>query len=360
MIVTATAPDRWEFLPLGPRTQARFEAELAALNTATRAVASLYGAEVLDVAGHAGLSRQENFAGDGLHPSPLGHRRAAEGFRALVADRFPIRIERGVIPMTSTTLGAGTHLVSRARTITESDLVSFAAITGDWHPQHVDAEWAADSRFGERIAHGMLVLSYSVGLMGFDPERVVALRGIDSLTFKRPVAIGDTIRAEADVDDVRPIDDDHELVELRWRVLTGDDRLALRARVTIVHRPAGHEVPGTASCEWRVRGALWRESASLSGLLDGKRVLVTGVVNRHSIAYAIAEGAQREGAEILLTSFGRVRRMTERAARSLDPVPDVLELDVDSDQDLAQPPRRTRHTLGFGRRDRPCHRLRAA
>ena len=91
MIVTATAPDRWEFLPLGPRTQARFEAELAALNTATRAVASLYGAEVLDVAGHAGLSRQENFAGDGLHPSPLGHRRAAEGFRALVGDRFPIR-----------------------------------------------------------------------------------------------------------------------------------------------------------------------------------------------------------------------------------------------------------------------------
>ena len=92
MVVTATAPDRWEFLPLGPRTQARFEAELHALNTATRAVASVYGAEVLDVAGHPGLSRQENFAGDGLHPSPLGHRRAAEGFRALVADRFPTRI----------------------------------------------------------------------------------------------------------------------------------------------------------------------------------------------------------------------------------------------------------------------------
>jgi phosphatidylinositol alpha 1,6-mannosyltransferase len=92
MIVTATAPDRWEFLSLGPRTQARFEAELHALNTATRAVASLYGAEVLDVAGHPGLSRQENFAGDGLHPSVLGHHRAAEGFKALVADRFPIRI----------------------------------------------------------------------------------------------------------------------------------------------------------------------------------------------------------------------------------------------------------------------------
>ena len=138
--------------------------------------------------------------------------------------------------MTTAELNPDTHLRSRARTITESDLVSFAAITGDWHPQHVDAEWAADSRFGERIAHGMLVLSYSIGLMGFDPDRVVALRGIDSLTFKRPIAIGETIRVEADVEDVRPIDEDHELIELRWRVLTGDDRLALRARVTIVHR----------------------------------------------------------------------------------------------------------------------------
>ncbi len=92
MIVTATAPDRWEFMSLGPRTRARFEADLHALNTATRAIASLHGAEVLDVAGHPGLSRQENFAGDGLHPSSLGHRRAAEGFRALVSDRFPTRI----------------------------------------------------------------------------------------------------------------------------------------------------------------------------------------------------------------------------------------------------------------------------
>jgi enoyl-[acyl-carrier protein] reductase I len=70
-------------------------------------------------------------------------------------------------------------------------------------------------------------------------------------------------------------------------------------------------------------------------ILDGKRILVTGIVNRHSIAYSIAERAQREGAELLLTSFGRMRRMTERAASRLDPVPDVLELDVNRDEDLA-------------------------
>ena len=70
-------------------------------------------------------------------------------------------------------------------------------------------------------------------------------------------------------------------------------------------------------------------------ILDGKRIVVTGVVNRHSIAYAIAERAQREGAEIVLTSFGRVRRMTERAAERLPEPVDVLELDVNSDEDLA-------------------------
>jgi enoyl-[acyl-carrier protein] reductase I len=70
-------------------------------------------------------------------------------------------------------------------------------------------------------------------------------------------------------------------------------------------------------------------------ILEGKRLLVTGVVNRRSIAFAIAERAQRQGAEVALTSFGRVRRMTERAAARLDPVPEVLELDVNDEANLA-------------------------
>ena len=132
-------------------------------------------------------------------------------------------------------LNEGARLVGRSRTITEGDLVQFSALTGDWHPQHADAEWAASSRFGERIAHGMLVLSYAIGLLGFDPERVVALRGIDSLTFKRPVTIGQTIRAEAEVAETTPLDDAHELLTLRLRVLAAD-KLVLRANVQVVHR----------------------------------------------------------------------------------------------------------------------------
>jgi enoyl-[acyl-carrier protein] reductase I len=69
-------------------------------------------------------------------------------------------------------------------------------------------------------------------------------------------------------------------------------------------------------------------------ILAGKRILVTGVVNRRSIAFAIAARAQEEGAEVLLTSFGRVRRMTERAAARLPDPPEVLELDVNDDEGL--------------------------
>lgn len=69
-------------------------------------------------------------------------------------------------------------------------------------------------------------------------------------------------------------------------------------------------------------------------ILAGKRIVVTGVVDRHSIAYAIADRAQRQGAEVLLTSFGRVRRMTERAAKRLPQPVEVLELDVGEDEDL--------------------------
>ena len=69
-------------------------------------------------------------------------------------------------------------------------------------------------------------------------------------------------------------------------------------------------------------------------MLKGKRILVTGVITRRSIAYAVAEQAQLAGAEVLLTGFGRGRRMTERAAARLPDPPDVLELDVNSPEDL--------------------------
>jgi meromycolic acid enoyl-[acyl-carrier-protein] reductase len=70
-------------------------------------------------------------------------------------------------------------------------------------------------------------------------------------------------------------------------------------------------------------------------MLDGKRLLITGVLTRQSIAFEVARTAQEEGAEIVLTGFGRARRLTERAAAQLPRAADVLELDVNNAQDLA-------------------------
>jgi enoyl-[acyl-carrier protein] reductase I len=73
----------------------------------------------------------------------------------------------------------------------------------------------------------------------------------------------------------------------------------------------------------------------MAGLLAGKRLLITGVITKDSMAFHVAKFAQAEGAEVLLTSFGRVRRMTERAAERLDTPVDVLELDVNKPDDIA-------------------------
>jgi enoyl-[acyl-carrier protein] reductase I len=64
------------------------------------------------------------------------------------------------------------------------------------------------------------------------------------------------------------------------------------------------------------------------GLLDGKKILITGVLTDDSLAFGVAQLAQKEGAEVILTGFGRALRLTERTARKLDPVPEVHELDV--------------------------------
>ncbi|MGH2862188.1 MAG: SDR family oxidoreductase, partial [Solirubrobacteraceae bacterium] len=72
----------------------------------------------------------------------------------------------------------------------------------------------------------------------------------------------------------------------------------------------------------------------MAGLLAGKHLLITGVITKDSMAFHVARRAQAEGAEVLLSSFGRVRRMTERAAQRLDTPVDVLELDVNRPEDL--------------------------
>ena len=89
-ILTATSPERWRFLELGPRTRRRVLRGLAAVNEATRLAAASRGVPCLDVTAHPGLDERENFSADGLHPSRVGHERAARELARAIGLHFGI------------------------------------------------------------------------------------------------------------------------------------------------------------------------------------------------------------------------------------------------------------------------------
>ena len=114
---------------------------------------------------------------------------------------------------------------SRGRTITETDLVMFSALTGDYYPLHTDIEYAKQTPFGQRIAHGMLVLSFATGLTKMDPDIIVANYGIDKLRFIKPVFIHDTIHIEIEVIDLEDKGNGTGVVTARQKTLkqTGEE-----------------------------------------------------------------------------------------------------------------------------------------
>ena len=104
---------------------------------------------------------------------------------------------------------------SVSKTITESEIVTYAGITGDFNPVHVDAEYASKSMFKERIAHGMLVSGYISAVLGYHlPGPNTIYLGQD-LRFTAPVKIGDTVTAEAIVMEKR---DDKRIIKFRTTV----------------------------------------------------------------------------------------------------------------------------------------------
>jgi acyl dehydratase len=93
---------------------------------------------------------------------------------------------------------------SVTRTVTEADVERFAEVTGDTNPVHIDEEFAAGTRFGRRIAHGMLIGSYISGLIGTDFPGPGTIYLSQTLKFTAPVYLGDTLTVRATVAGYRP------------------------------------------------------------------------------------------------------------------------------------------------------------
>ncbi|HWF11952.1 MAG TPA: MaoC/PaaZ C-terminal domain-containing protein [Bryobacteraceae bacterium] len=94
---------------------------------------------------------------------------------------------------------------SGGRTITETDIVNFAGLSGDFSALHMDEEFAKTTPFGRRIAHGTLVFSISIGLvtqMNLVGESLIAFYGVEKLRFTKPVFIGDTVRVTKKVSEL--------------------------------------------------------------------------------------------------------------------------------------------------------------
>lgn len=102
----------------------------------------------------------------------------------------------------------GQSMLTAGRTVTEMDIVDFAAMTGDWNPLHTDAEFARQSMFGERIAHGVLGVALASGLvarLGVLDGTAIAAHGIKDWQFLRPIRIGDTVRVRIEVESLQPV-----------------------------------------------------------------------------------------------------------------------------------------------------------
>ncbi|AKJ69345.1 dehydratase [Pandoraea thiooxydans] len=130
----------------------------------------------------------------------------------------------------------GERFVTRGRTVTETDIVQWCALTGDWYVLHTNAHYAEQTRFGQRIAPGLLIHAIAAGL-GVPPDApaIVANYGTDALRFVAPTFIGDTIRLKGEVigkTDKRQGKDG--VLKLNWNVYNQNDTLVLTSDLQIL------------------------------------------------------------------------------------------------------------------------------
>ena len=96
----------------------------------------------------------------------------------------------------------GNEYISPSRTVTETDIINFAGVSGDYNPLHMDEEYCKKTQFGTRIAHGPLIYSIAAGLLfqlHLYDDTLIAFLGFDSLKFTKHVIDGDTITAKINV-----------------------------------------------------------------------------------------------------------------------------------------------------------------
>jgi len=140
-------------------------------------------------------------------------------------------------------LSTGQTFTGGARTITESDVVAFAGLSGDFNPIHTDVEFARDTPYGQRVVYGLLGLSVLTGLLdrtGLFSGSAIAMLGIRDWTFTAPVFIGDTIHFRLTIGEVRRTRaGDRGVVERYFELLNQRDEIVQKGHIDILVKARG-------------------------------------------------------------------------------------------------------------------------
>jgi acyl dehydratase len=135
-------------------------------------------------------------------------------------------------------LTVGEVVPARGRTVTETDVVSFCYLTGNWLEIHSNEEVAARSPYGRRLVQGSLVFSIIPGLVAWDARYTIAMYAVNEMRFPRPVFIGDTITAQIAVEDVHLRDEDTGIATFAVTVVNQRGQVVQTFRMRLLGRRA--------------------------------------------------------------------------------------------------------------------------
>jgi acyl dehydratase len=127
-------------------------------------------------------------------------------------------------------LELGAHYLSQGRTVTEADVVNFAGLSGDFNPLHTDAEFGKQTPFGERIAHGMLIVSMATGMANwtgiFEGTTIALMEQV--IRYKNVVFLGDTVHLDLEVQEKKTTSKpDRGIVYFAARVVNQRDEIVI-------------------------------------------------------------------------------------------------------------------------------------
>ncbi len=133
----------------------------------------------------------------------------------------------------------GEEYITPSRTLTETDVVMFAAMSGDYNELHTSEEFMKGSQFGKRLVHGLLGLSVSHGLifrLGILDGTAIALLGVDTWQFTGPLFFGDTIRVKVKIAEVKPSKSkpDRGILKLYMEIINQDDTVVQSGYKTLM------------------------------------------------------------------------------------------------------------------------------